>query len=144
MISILITFLIYFINLFIPDVPVDVAVPTSVAIRREYNFSFIEKLSPDQIEVMNQIIDLNLEHERELIQLSFCESSLSPNEIGINKSAQHYSEDRGLFQINDYFHPDVSDECAFDIECSARWTNKMIEDGNGNQWTCWNKLKLFN
>ncbi len=42
--------------------------------------------------------------------------------------------DRGLFQINRKYHPEVSDECAFDAECAARWTAQRIKDGYSHEW----------
>jgi len=42
--------------------------------------------------------------------------------------------DRGLFQINRRYHPDVSDECAFDALCSTRWAAQRIKDGYAHEW----------
>lgn len=45
------------------------------------------------------------------------------------------SRDRGLVQINDYWHPEVSDACAFDPACAAQacWTISS----HGTRWSPW-------
>lgn len=45
------------------------------------------------------------------------------------------SDDRGLWQINSCYHPEVSDRCAYDPVCNARAT-KHISD-HGKDWTPW-------
>ena len=42
--------------------------------------------------------------------------------------------DRGCFQINSYHNPEVSDECAFDVACSAKWTINEIKAGRVWKW----------
>ena len=71
-----------------------------------------------------------------LINLAKCESSLNKWAVGVNEG----SIDRGLFQINSYWHSEVSPDVAFDVYASARWTNDMIKRGQGHQWTCWTKI----
>ena len=39
------------------------------------------------------------------------------------------SRDRGPFQINDKFHPEVSDACAFDLKCSAKSAYTISKSG---------------
>lgn len=49
------------------------------------------------------------------------------------------SRDRGLFQINDKFHPGVSDECAFDFKCNTDYSYRMFLNDGGTfskRWTC--------
>lgn len=49
-----------------------------------------------------------------------------------------YSVDRGLFQINSYWHPEVSRRCAFDARCNALAAFEISEGGrNWRQWTTW-------
>jgi hypothetical protein len=45
------------------------------------------------------------------------------------------SRDRGLWQLNDYWHPEVSDDCAFDALCSSVEAYR-ISDG-GEYWGAW-------
>lgn len=75
-----------------------------------------------------------------LLQLGCCESSLKLNARNDNG---YYGKDRGIFQINNFFHPEVSDECADNLECSTKWTMWMINSGRQHEWVC-NKLVLAN
>jgi hypothetical protein len=45
------------------------------------------------------------------------------------------SDDRGLWQINSCYHPEVSDHCAFRPTCNAR-AAKRISD-HGKDWSPW-------
>ena len=45
------------------------------------------------------------------------------------------SNDRGIWQISRKYHPDVSDECAKDIECSTKYAYKLSR--GGTDWTPW-------
>jgi hypothetical protein len=45
------------------------------------------------------------------------------------------SVDRGLFQINSFWHPEVSDECAYDATCAARAAHRI--SGGGASWGQW-------
>lgn len=65
-----------------------------------------------------------------LIRLAFLESSLNPKAVGDG----HFNS-RGLYQISKHYHPEVSDECAFDITCSTRWTIQQLKAGRGHWWT---------
>jgi len=51
--------------------------------------------------------------------VALAESGGDPAEVGTNQDQWH-SRDRGLWQINDHWHPEVSDACAFDPACNAR------------------------
>jgi hypothetical protein len=52
-------------------------------------------------------------------------------------------ESRGLWQINRIYHPEVSDRCAYDMECSTDWALQRILDGNANEWSTWKYRKLW-
>jgi hypothetical protein len=71
-----------------------------------------------------------------LVRIAKCESSLRPEVRG-----KVDNRDRGLFQINSHYNPQVSDKCAFDIECSTLFTLKEIRAGNLWKWDnskhCW-------
>jgi hypothetical protein len=54
--------------------------------------------------------------------------------VGVNTDQWH-SRDRGPWQINDHWHPDVSDSCAFDLNCSAQAAFKI--SNQGRSWTPW-------
>lgn len=43
---------------------------------------------------------------------------------------------RGVWQINNCSHPEVTDEQAFDVEWSTHWAMRtIIEDGGCRQWS---------
>jgi hypothetical protein len=46
--------------------------------------------------------------------------------IGVNKGG---TIDRGIAQINNHYHPEVSNECAFDLTCSLEFVIKYRKDG---------------
>lgn len=73
-----------------------------------------------------------------LIRLAKCESRFNPKAIGdmdiIIKGQPVYS--RGLFQISKFYHPNITDEQAFDVTWSANWVMTMIEKGYQHRWSC--------
>lgn len=48
---------------------------------------------------------------------------------------------RGLAQINDFYHPEVTDVQAFDPYFSIGFLARYLAEGKGNQWTCFRHLK---
>lgn len=74
------------------------------------------------------------------VRVARCESGLNPSAVNVNKTG---SKDRGLFQWNNYYHPEITDLCAFDIECSARSFCKAVNGGNLYWWNaskkCWDR-----
>jgi len=82
----------------------------------------------------NDIRSLIREKYPEMANLLICiaqkESSLNPNAIGDKGKA------KGLFQIHTDKH-DITDECAFDIECSLDFTAQKIKEGKGFLWTAY-------
>lgn len=46
-------------------------------------------------------------------------------------------ESRGLWQINEAWHPEVSDACAYDVTCSTDWSLKRIHAGYIDEWSTW-------
>lgn len=87
--------------------------------------------------IENQIREISKENnfkwENYLIRLAKCESSLNPNAKNVNKSG---SVDRGVFQINDYWHKEVSDEQAYNLKYATEWTIKRINAGFQSEWVC--------
>jgi hypothetical protein len=86
--------------------------------------------------IQDQIRVLEPEIADTLIALADCESDFRPDVRGVVDK-----RDRGLYQINSYWHPEVSDECAFSVACSTKFTADMIRDGQGWQWACWDLIK---
>lgn len=72
-----------------------------------------------------------------IVRLGQCESSLNPNAKGDGKF-----NSRGVFQISKWYHPEVSDECAFDTECATKWAIKKINAGQQHLWSCDKVAKL--
>lgn len=70
-----------------------------------------------------------------LVRLSRCESRMNPSATNVNEDAKR-TTDRGVFQINSYWHPEVSDECAYEVDCATRWTIDRINAGYQHEWTC--------
>lgn len=74
------------------------------------------------------------------IRVAKCESGLDTKAININTDG---SKDRGLFQINDKWHPEVSDEQAFDPVYSTKFFCKAFKEGHLDWWkatkNCWEK-----
>lgn len=71
-----------------------------------------------------------------LVRLSNCESYLNPFETNAKGNFPVGSVDRGAFGINDYWHSEVSDEVAFNLEAATKWTMKRINDGYQHEWMC--------
>lgn len=44
---------------------------------------------------------------------------------------------RGLWQISRIWHPEVSDQCAYDWQCSTQWALDWIAEGHIEQWSTW-------
>lgn len=73
------------------------------------------------------------------IRVAKCESGLNPGAINKNSNG---SLDRGLFQWNDRWHPEITEEIAFDVEKSTRAFCKAFKNGHLSWWdatkSCWN------
>ncbi len=73
-----------------------------------------------------------------VVKVARCESALDNKAMRMNKSG---SIDRGLFQWNDYWHPEISNKCAFSIECSTKSFCKAVKEGHISWWNsskhCW-------
>jgi hypothetical protein len=52
---------------------------------------------------------------------------------------RYHSTDRGLWQINDHWHAEVSNSCAFDPVCAATEANRISRQGN--DWSPWAAYK---
>lgn len=46
-----------------------------------------------------------------------------------NNSDRVQSQDRGLWQINSYWHSDISDECAYDRVCATAYAFELSDGG---------------
>lgn len=71
-----------------------------------------------------------------LVRLAKCESTLNPDATNAQNNYPSHSKDRGLFQINNYWHKEVTDEQAYDLEWSTKWTMERINKGYQHEWAC--------
>jgi len=80
------------------------------------------------------------DHDKAMLLLSGNENCGGENK-GLNTYATNVNKsgsmDRGIFQINDYYHPSVSNECAFDHECNTDYAYRMFVNDNRTfvRWT---------
>jgi hypothetical protein len=81
-------------------------------------------------------------NEDKVLFITKCESELDPTKLGDGNltcpSTGRPMRSRGLWQINQCYHPEVSDKQAFDPEWSTNWAIKMFKKGTDSQeWlTC--------
>jgi len=78
----------------------------------------------------------NFKYTDYLVKLAICESKLRPTAVNTQNNQPATSKDRGLFQINNYWHKEVSDEQAFDIEFATKFTMDKINNGYQGLWVC--------
>jgi len=76
------------------------------------------------------------DHER-AFEIIDCESKWNTNALNDNTTWGGIGQDRGIWQINNVFHP-VSDECAYDYKCSTNYAKRMYDNDNQSftRWTC--------
>lgn len=78
----------------------------------------------------------NFQYTDYLLRLANCESRLNPKAVNTQGNKPAQSRDRGLFQINDYYHKHVTDTQAFDVDFATRYTIKLINEGKQEYWVC--------
>lgn len=71
-----------------------------------------------------------------LIRLAKCESQFDPKATNTQNNFPKTSKDRGIFQISDYWHSEVTDEQAYDVEWATHWTMDRISQGYQHEWAC--------
>ena len=65
------------------------------------------------------------------VRVAKAESTLQPMAYNLNNNG---SVDRGIFQWNSVHHPEISDNCAFNVECATRAFCKAVKEGNLSWW----------
>lgn len=71
-----------------------------------------------------------------IVAIAIAESGLNSDAVNINPPDNRTpveSHDRGILQINDYWHKDVTDACAFDPKCAFQ-AAYVISDGGTSFW----------
>lgn len=66
------------------------------------------------------------------VAVARAESGLKANAINVNNGG---SKDRGLYQWNDKYHPEITDEMAFDPEVATDLFLKAVKDGHLSWWS---------
>lgn len=97
----------------------------------------------DQISITNLITKICQEEEVDpnlALRVAKCESGLRPDAKNVNAPD---SIDRGLFQINSKWHPEITDAQAYNPEFSIRFFCQAVKANKLDMWnaskTCWNK-----
>ncbi len=100
-----------------------------------------ETIETNEMQIRILARKYNFKYEDYLVNLACCEGLLLKGTINDKGNTPWYSIDRGLYGINDYWHKEVSDECAFDLECSTIWTMERINTGFQYEWMCDVRIK---
>jgi len=74
-----------------------------------------------------------------IVAIAQCESGLDTNAVNIIGNTPQGSIDRGVMQINSYWHKEVPNTCAFDPMCSFQQSFRI--SGSGTQFTQWETYK---
>ena len=78
----------------------------------------------------------NFKWEDYAVNMACCESYLGTKMINDNGNVPVDSVDRGYVMFNSYWKADVSDECAYDLECSTDKFMDLVEQGYQEHWIC--------
>lgn len=73
---------------------------------------------------------------RFMLDLANCESGFKPDLVNKTNNHPAFSRDRGLWQFSDFYHPEVSDACAFDVPCSTKIAISQVRSGDAEDWIC--------
>jgi len=102
------------------------------------NGKTVANLPAPKREMARRIAEIAIENGADadfMVKLAFCESTLT-EDITRTNTDRRKTTDRGIFQINDYWHAEVADECAFDLDCATEWSAKWINKGKKHEWMC--------
>ncbi len=100
---------------------------------------------PEPAKTMEEIIRMIAKAEEVdpdlAVRVAKCENlELNPKAVNTNADS---SRDRGLFQINDKWHPEVSDKMAFDPVLATQFFCTAFKEGHLDWWNatkkCWGK-----
>ncbi|SCG71775.1 SH3 domain-containing protein [Micromonospora rifamycinica] len=76
------------------------------------------------------------------VAVAMAESSCNPSAVGSNgptAGCSNGSLDRGLWQINNCYHPTVTDSCAYTAQCNANAAYNISSGGsNWQPWSTYN------
>lgn len=102
-----------------------------------------KKESSYGVSIIYQIREIAVQYDVDpdlAVRVARCESSLNPKARNVNRLG---SVDRGLYQWNDRYHPEVSEHCADNVECATRRFCMAVKEGHLDWWNasrdCWSK-----
>lgn len=108
--------------------------------RENNTFPIAEDRATSTMTVAERIIieaqKANFKWPEYLLKLAKCESGLREFAKNTTGNKPHTSTDRGVFMINDYWHREVPDSVAYNVEEATKWTMRMIENGRQSAWVC--------
>lgn len=97
----------------------------------------VSNMTPEQ-QIRHYAKEANFQWPDYLVRLAKCESGLNPNAINHNTNS---TIDKGIFQWNQYYHPHMTDECVYDVECATKATMEKINAGGQGIWVCDKKIR---
>lgn len=99
-----------------------------------------KKYSQSQLDVAKTIVKIAKEEDYNqlslLLAIADCESSFKPDNSNSKGNSPSWSVDRGLFMWNSHWQKDVSNTCAYNMDCSTREAIKDLKAGYASQWMC--------
>lgn len=99
--------------------------------------AFLPALSVDQVAQIAYNAGFRGDGLVNAIAIGWAESSFIPDNVNTTNNVPP-SRDRGIWQINDHYHSEVSDTCAFDPVCAAGQAYRISK--GGTDWHEWNTL----
>ena len=99
------------------------------------------------LEMAREVVRFSFYDPPTVIAVGWAESRGNTNAVGVVTALRpdgsplpwHGSRDRGVYQINSYFHPEVSDACAFSLACATKETYRISSAGRNMQ--PWNTFR---
>jgi len=129
----------------IKDIPKDTVKDTVEEEYPRYQWDTIEHIRKS-IRIICDEEGLTVAQKNMCCDIAACESGFNINAKLVNSVK---SVDRGLFQWNSYWHPEITDEIAYNPEKNTRLACKAIKQGKSKvYWSasmkCWNKDGRYN
>lgn len=76
------------------------------------------------------------------LKIARCENdTLDPLRNNTHGNYPNNSTDRGIFMLNDHWHDEVSDECAYDARCNIENAHRIFKERGWDEWACNNLIK---
>lgn len=91
--------------------------------------------------ILEEIVRVFGEDASEAVEIAFCESRLKTEAINDNRTLGGVGVDRGIFQINDYYHP-AANKFYFDYQTNIAMAYKIFRDA-GRSWKPWTCAKIL-